>query len=159
MFTFTANEPDVTFACSLDGAPFAPCVHAVEYEFDELDVGAHDFRVQATDFEGNVGPPARYDWVILGVTTAITAGPAFTPGAGGEPATGGDTTDTVATFEFAANAADATFVCSLDLGQFLPCTSPRTYTGLAVGEHLLRIVATDPETGREQVERPSTSGS
>ena len=24
-FTFSSNEPDVTFECSLDGAPFAPC--------------------------------------------------------------------------------------------------------------------------------------
>ena len=152
MFTFSANEPDVTFGCSLDGEPFAPCAHAVEYEFTELDVGPHDFRVQATDFEGNVGPPVAYDWVILGVTTTITAGPAFTPGAGGEPATGGDTTATTATFEFTANAADATFVCSLDLGQFVPCASPRTYAALPVGEHLLRIVATDPATGREQLE-------
>ncbi|MHA6780363.1 right-handed parallel beta-helix repeat-containing protein [Pseudonocardia saturnea] len=151
-FTFTANEPDVTFECSLDGASFGPCAFAVEYEFEETQVGPHTFAVRATDFEGNVGPPAVHDWTIIGVVTTITAGPAFEPGAPGEPANGGDTTDTTATFQFAANAADATFRCSLDLGPFVGCTSPLTYTGLAVGEHLLRIVATDPETGREELE-------
>lgn len=151
-FTFTANEPDVTFECALDGAPFTPCDTAVEYSFEEFEVGRHTFAVRATDFEGNTGPVATYEWTILGVITTITAGPAFEPGAPGEPASGGDTTATTATFEFAANAADATFRCSLDLGPFVACTSPRTYQNLAVGEHLLRIVATDPETGREELE-------
>ncbi|WP_363320434.1 DNRLRE domain-containing protein [Pseudonocardia sp.] len=151
-FTFTANEPDVTFECSLDGAPYSPCAFSSVYEFDETQVGPHTFAVRATDFEGNTGPPDVHDWTILGVITTITAGPAFTPGDPGEPATGGDTTDTFATFEFFANAADATFRCSLDLGPFTACTSPRTYSGLAFGEHLLRIVAFDPATGREQLE-------
>ncbi|MCX6463889.1 MAG: DNRLRE domain-containing protein [Pseudonocardiales bacterium] len=151
-FTFTANEPDVTFECSLDGAPFSPCVFAVEYEFEEFQVGPHTFAVRATDVEGNVGPVATYTWTILGLVTTITDGPAFEPGAPGEPASGGDTTATTATFTFAANAADATYRCSLDLGPFTACTSPRTYSGLAIGEHLLRIVATDPATGREELE-------
>jgi parallel beta-helix repeat protein len=151
LFTFTADEPDVTFECSLDGEQYEPCAFAVEYEFDETQVGLHEFRVRATDFEGNVGPAASHEWTILGVVTTVTSGPAFEAGDAGEPPSGGETTETTATFEFEANIADSTFLCSLDLGPFEPCTSPLTYTGLPVGEHLLRIVATDPE-GREELE-------
>jgi parallel beta-helix repeat protein len=154
LFTFTANEPDVTFQCSLDGAAFTPCAIAVEYSFEEFEVGTHTFRVRAIDFEGNVDPtPATHTWTITGVVTTFTAGPAFSPGGGpGEPAEGGETESTSATIAFEANVPDATFACSLDLAQFTPCSSPVTYTGLAVGEHSLRVVATDPETGVSEAE-------
>jgi parallel beta-helix repeat protein len=162
-FTFSSNEPDVTFECSLDGAAFEPCGFdaefpvasgVFEFEFDEFQVGPHNFRARAIDFEGNVDPtPASYTWTVRGLITTITDGPAFeAPEEIGEPASGGETESTTATFEFHSNVADATFQCSLDLGQFTDCTSPATYTGLAVGEHLLRIIATDPEEELVQVE-------
>jgi parallel beta-helix repeat protein len=153
LFTFSSNEPNVTYECSLDGAPFTPCAFAAEYEFEEFQVGAHQFRVRAIDFEGNIDPtPAVHNWTIVGLLTTVTNGPAYEPPeAPGEPAAGGETTETSATFTFEANIADSTFVCSLDLGPFLPCTSPVSYTGLAVGDHLFRVNATDPE-GREQLE-------
>ncbi len=155
-FTFSANEPDVTFACSLDGAPFAACEFVFEFEFEEFEVGLHTFRVRATDFEGNTDPtPATYTWNVLGIITTITAGPAFTPGEFPGPAEGGETTETTATFRFEANVAapsgPPTFFCSLDLGPFVACASPLVYSGLAIGEHLLLINAVDPE-GREQIE-------
>ena len=53
---------------------------------------------------------------------------------------------------FHANVADATFNCSLDFGAFAPCTSPKTYTDLAPGEHMLQIIATDPEGGYAEME-------
>lgn len=151
-FTFSANEPNVTFECSLDGAPFAACEFVFEFAFEEFEVGQHTFQVRATDFEGNTDPtPATYTWNIGGIITTITAGPAFIPGEFPDPAEGGETTETTATFEFEANVADATFFCSLDLGAFIACASPLTYSGLAVGEHLLLVNAADPE-GREQIE-------
>ncbi len=153
LFTFSSNEPNVTFECSLDGAPFTPCAFAAEYSFEEFEVGAHQFRVRAIDFEGNIDPtPAVHNWTILGLLTTVTSGPAYEPPEGpGEPAVGGESTETSATFTFEANIADSTFVCSLDLGPFVPCTSPVSYTGLAIGDHLFRVNATDPE-GREQLE-------
>ena len=42
VFTFSANEPDVTFECSLDGEAFSECVFAYEFEFDETQVGQHN---------------------------------------------------------------------------------------------------------------------
>ena len=153
-FTFSSNEPDVTFECSLDAGPFSTCEFVYEFAFEEFEVGQHTFRVRATDFEGNTDPtPATYTWVVTGIVTTVTGGPAYEPsGEPGEPANGGETTDTTAVITFEANVADATFICSIDLGPFTACTSPVTYTGLAVGEHLFQVLATDPETEAEQIE-------
>ncbi|MBK8903182.1 MAG: right-handed parallel beta-helix repeat-containing protein [Anaerolineaceae bacterium] len=156
-FRFYSDEPDTTFQCSLDGAPFTACgnepemiaanFYSILYEFEEFEVGEHTFQVRAIDLEGLVDPtPATYTWTILGVLVTVTDGPAYIPPEEpGEPASGGETEETTATFEFEANIADATFICSLDLLPFEPCTSPITYTGLVPGEHLLRILGEDPE--------------
>ncbi len=154
IFTFSSNEPDVTFECSLDGEPFSDCVFAYEFEFDETQVGEHTFQVRATDFEDNTDlTPASYTWTVSGVLAVVTDGPAFIPPEEpGEPAEGGETTDTTATFVFEANVVDATFLCSIDLGPFEPCTSPVTYNDLAVGERLFRVLAIDPETEATQLE-------
>ncbi|HWM18157.1 MAG TPA: right-handed parallel beta-helix repeat-containing protein, partial [Ilumatobacteraceae bacterium] len=159
VFKFYANEPDVTFECSLDGAAFAACANEpemieanwfiAEYEFEEHEVGEHTFRVRARDFEGNVdATPATHTWSILGALAIITDGPAFEPGDPGEPGeppSGGETESRTATFVFHANIPDAVFECSLDLAVYAPCESPVTYTDLAVGEHVFIVIAIDPE--------------
>ncbi|MGA8046498.1 MAG: right-handed parallel beta-helix repeat-containing protein [Dermatophilaceae bacterium] len=151
-FTFSSNEPDVTYECSLDEAAFSACVFGVEYEFDEAEVGAHTFRVRATDSEGLVDPtPAEWTWVITGITTTITGGPAFIAGEGTDPAEGGETEESSATFEFFSNLPDADFLCSIDLGAYEPCASGVTYDGLVPGEHLFTVYAVGPE-GEEQLE-------
>ena len=89
-------------------------------EFTELP-GTHTLLVRAIDPSLNVDPtPASYDWTVLGTPiTTITAGP---------PASPATTTATSATFEFAADQAGVTYLCSLDGAEFAPCTSPVTYT-------------------------------
>ena len=153
LFTFHSNEPDVTFECKVDlwaweNCGFETVAHmnqgGFEWGLDETEVGLHTFSVRAIDFEGNVGTPATYDWRLLGIVTSFTDGPGFTPGTEGEPATGGEVQSSEATIEFESNVADATFECSLDLEPFEPCTSPVTYTGLMQGDHMLQVVATDP---------------
>jgi hypothetical protein len=63
-FTFSANEPGVTFACSLDGVAFVACTSPVE--LTGLGLGAHTFAVQATDHAGNTDPtPASYSWTVV----------------------------------------------------------------------------------------------
>ena len=52
------------------------------------------------------------------------------------------TTETSASFAFTADEL-ATFRCRLDGADWQPCTSPVTYTGLAVGTHTFSVTATD----------------
>ncbi|MGH3370655.1 MAG: Ig-like domain-containing protein, partial [Nocardioidaceae bacterium] len=70
-FTFSANEP-VTFACSLDGAPFSACASGTTYT--GLQNGGHSFQVQATDQTGNTDPtPASWSWQVDTVVPAVTS--------------------------------------------------------------------------------------
>jgi RNA polymerase sigma factor (sigma-70 family) len=62
-FTFSANEPGATFACSLDGAAFAPCTTPVSHQ--RLKTGSHTFSVRATDPAGNTGEAASHTWTIV----------------------------------------------------------------------------------------------
>jgi hypothetical protein len=54
----------------------------------------------------------------------------------GPPAT---TTSTTAAFTFHSSGPRHTFRCSLDGAVFAACTTPKTYTGLAVGQHTFRV--------------------
>ena len=131
-FEFTADEPDATFACSLDGAPASPCTSP--FTAAQLAQGDHAFAVQATDAAGHVDPsPATRAWTVDTVPpdVEITAGPP----AGG---TGGPH----ATFAFAAGEAGATLACSIDGAPFAPCGSPLSLS-LRAGPHELRVRATD----------------
>jgi large repetitive protein len=132
-FTFSANEAGATFECSLDDAAYAPCTSPRTYT--DLAEGEHNLRVRATDPAGNTdAPPATRAWSIdtIAPHTAIDTGPdAQTP-------------DTSATFRFSSNETGSSFECSLDSSDYEPCTSPTTYSGLAVGSHEFRVRATDP---------------
>ena len=60
----TSSEPPSTFGCSIDGAPFAPCVSPKTYT--GLADGNHSFQVRATDAVGNTdGTPASYSWQVV----------------------------------------------------------------------------------------------
>jgi CSLREA domain-containing protein len=135
-FTFSANEAGSTFECALDGAAFTACTLPVAYP--GLAVGSHTFEVRAIDPAGNTDPtPASHSWRIepppdtTAPETTINAGPS------------GTTTDTSATFTFSANEAGSTFECSLDGEPFASCSSPREYSGQAVGQHTFSVRATD----------------
>jgi hypothetical protein len=62
--------------------------------------------------------------------TTITSGPP------------GSTSSTSATFAFSSSSAGSTFACSLDGAAFTSCTSPASYSGLAVGSHTFAVRAT-----------------
>ena len=131
MFTFSANEPAVTYECAVDGGDFGSCANP--FVITEVEPGAHSLAVRATDSAGNVGPASPlWTWTVDGpADTTITSGPLD------------ETHDTTATFEFSANEAGVSFQCSLDGAAYTPCTSPVTYTGLAPDSHTLRVRSVD----------------
>jgi parallel beta-helix repeat protein len=143
----------LTFECSLDDAAFSACVSPKVYENAELSVGEHTFKVRAVDEAGNVdGTPESHTWTVLDVTapeTTITGQPEAS------------TADTSANFTFTgsddASAGTAlAFQCSLDGAAFATCTSPGSYSGLAVGSHTFRVRAVD-EAGNDDLSPASYS--
>jgi RNA polymerase sigma-70 factor (ECF subfamily) len=62
-FEFTASEPSVTFECSYDATPFAPC--ATPHTVEDAGVDDHSLAVRATDAAGNVGAPAVARWTVI----------------------------------------------------------------------------------------------
>jgi hypothetical protein len=132
-FSFTSTEANSTFECKLDTGAFAACTSPQSYS--ALIAGSHTFQVQATDTVGNTDPtPASFTWIIdtTAPDTTITASPAVT------------TSSTSASFSFTATEAGSTFECKLDAGAFAACTSPQSYSALAVGSHTFQVQATDP---------------
>lgn len=131
-FMFTSNEIGVTYSCSLDGAPFEACTSPAGYA--NLSQGSHTFAVRATDAANHTdATPATRMWTVdtEPPDTTITSGPM------------GMTTATDASFAFTSNEAGVTFECSLDGGAPAACTSPASYTNLAVGAHDFSVRATD----------------
>jgi hypothetical protein len=97
--------------------------------------GTYHVTAKATDGAGNPSPASEA--LSLEVDTAapddtrITAGP------------GDTTTSTSAEFAFSSEEQGASFQCKLDGGDYEPCESPRTYTGLGDGQHTFSVRAVD----------------
>lgn len=143
-FTFAAASPSYTFECSIDGGTtWDPCTSPQTYT--GLADGNRTFKVRANDGT-NVDPtPASYSWLIdsTAPTTTFVTKPAAA------------TTSTTANFSFTTGeSGPVTYQCSLDNAAFTSCTTPRTYSGLADGQHELRVKATD---GLGNVESPAAS--
>jgi hypothetical protein len=150
IFTFKADQPGVTFECSLDGAEFVPCntpsgsadslyVHSFWIEVS----GTHEVEVRGTNAQGIVGVEALYEWVVelgpdaVAPNTTITSGPV------------NGTLDTVATFGFTGSdnrtpAANLRFECALDsTTSWNSCVSPQQFSDLTRGRHTLHVRAID----------------
>lgn len=136
-FTFSGTDSLVgiaSFQCRIDAGAWETCTSPKTYT--GLADGSHTFEVRAIDTAGNPDPtPASYTWVIdtVAPNTTILTNPT------------NPTTDTNATFTFGATGLGLsyTFECKLDMGSYAPCTSPQSYTGLAVGPHTFDVRATD----------------
>jgi len=130
-FTFASNEDGVTFKCSLDGGTLLTCTSPRTYNW--VPDGSHTLEVQALDLAKNVGTPASWTWTedATPPTTTITSGPS-------DP-----THSDLATFKFAADEDGVTFTCQLDSGASTTCSSPKTYTGITLGQHTFSVFGTD----------------
>ncbi len=137
-FTFSSNELDAEFECSLDaGATWSQCASPPEntYEPGSLEAGEQTLLVRAVDPSLNADPtPASYTWTVVGppITSIISGAPAA------------ETEETSATIAFSADQSPVTYVCTIDGAQVVAdCTSPRVFTDLALGDHSLEIEATN----------------
>jgi hypothetical protein len=130
-FAFTATESGSTFQCRVDSGSWTTC--ASPWTTTTLADGAHSVAVRATDAAGNAdASPATRSFTVdtQAPNTAIgSAPPAVSVGSS---ATVGFTSESGATFE-----------CQLDGGAWAACTSPKTYTGLALGQHTANVRAKD----------------
>jgi PKD repeat protein len=130
-FTFTASEPG-NFECWLDNSTPQYCASPFTAP-NTLADGAHVLHVRAVDLAGNPDPtPASrsFDLDRTPPVAHVDGGPSGTI-----------ETDT-ASFEFSANEK-ASFRCQLDERPVDDCTSPRGYAGLADGDHVFSVTATD----------------
>ncbi len=139
-FTFSGADEafnSLTFECRLDGETFTACASPQTYT--GLAVGNHTFRVRARDVAGNVdATPAVFTWDIdtAAPNTVINSHPA-------NPATSTSATFTFSGTDNVTPPGSLTFECRLDGGGFAACASPKTYTGLALGNHTFQVRARD----------------
>ena len=134
-FTFHSTENNSTLSCSLDSGTAVAC-GAGNKTYTGLSDGQHTFTVVATDQAGNVAPtPASFTWAIdtTAPQTSIDSQPT------------NPTTIASASFTFHGSdpAGQDTFECSLDGAAFAACTTPKTYNGLALGNHSFAVRAKD----------------
>ncbi|RYZ93200.1 MAG: hypothetical protein EOP06_01785 [Proteobacteria bacterium] len=124
-----------SYSCSMDGLPSADCESPLA--LNNLSSGVHRFEVIAFDEAGNRSQPASASWTVdlSAPTLTFTQTP---------PAL---TNSTTAVFAYTAlddGKLINDFRCKLDnAAQFVPCTSPRSLTGLASGRHSFHVFALD----------------
>ncbi len=141
-FSFKSSEAGSTFQCKLDAAGWSSC--ATPKAYAALDDGSHQFSVRAIDAAKNVdATPATQSWTVeeaetpppptdtTAPQTSITSGPAA------------KTTSTSASFAFSSSEAGSSFECKLDSGSWAGCTTPKAYSGVAVGSHQFSVRAID----------------
>jgi hypothetical protein len=132
-FSFSDEQPGVTFRCRLDGGSFAACASPTSYP-GPLAQGSHGFDVRAVDQNGNLSATTSYSW-------RVDTTPPPAPAIGSGPAD--PTTERTATFAFGDSEAGVTFRCQLDGGSFSACTSPRSYGDLSAAAHSFGVQALD----------------
>jgi len=133
-FAFTSATA-ASYTCRLDEGAWQGCASPASYS--DLELGEHRFSVRAHNAAGDTyASAATRSWTIVAPPKPDAPGVTITSG---PPAT---TSATTATFGF-SSTQPGTFECSLDLGQFSACTSPHSYSDLAVGPHEFQVRVTN----------------
>jgi hypothetical protein len=145
-FVAAANATDTTrFECRLDDGDAYDCTApqytaAGDTTIAELDEGAHSLKVRATNDAPDAaapewGPMAEWVFAVDQTAPAVTIDndPADTRAVGGA-------------FRLRFSADDAgpvSYTCALDALDAVPCSPPKDYAGLALGDHTITVVGTD----------------
>ena len=132
----------MTFECALDGAAFDRRARCRPTSPTWPTASTRCWSARSTRTTTSTPTPASYTWTVDADTT-----PPVTQILDGPDAT---TTLVDAGFGFTSEQG-ATFECSLDGEPFASCSSPVEYSGLALGDHVFRVRATD---ARGNVETP-----
>ncbi|MFY0566141.1 Ig-like domain-containing protein [Archangium lansingense] len=130
-FAFTSSA-GVTFQCSLDGAPFAPCTSP--WVFSSLPDGMHTFAVRSINRVGTVEPdPAVWSWIVdtVAPTISLVSAPAEV------------STSARAVFDFASSETGVVYEYSLDGAAFTPGSDPLVFQSLSDGPHSIMVRVRD----------------
>jgi RHS repeat-associated protein len=98
-----------------------------------LDGGLHALYVQEQDTAGNWSASGSFAIVVdtTAPATTISSNPA------------NPSKSATASFSFTSSEADSTFLCQMDAGSWVACTSPKPYSGLIAGSHTFSVKAID----------------
>ncbi len=141
-FSFVSSESNSSFECKLDTGSWITCASPKAYSGLKTEV--HQFSVRAIDAAKNVdATPAAQSWTVEAevVTPPADTTPPQTSITGGPAAS---STATSASFAFSSSETGSSFECRLDSGSWAACTTPKSYSGLAVGSHQFSVRAIDP---------------
>ncbi len=129
------------FEC-LNAGQYAACTSP--QSFANVADGSYSVQVRAVDRAGNVSTTSSTSWTVdtVAPTLAFSQTPAATTSA----------VNMVFTFTATdSRTAVASIRCSVDMANFADCTSPYTTPQLAVGNHNVRIQATDQAGNMSQI--------
>ncbi len=138
-FTFTANQSDNGFECSLDDAPPSSCRGSTSYS--GLALGAHTFSVAARDRYGTSDrTPATYAWTVGSPPPAVRGAPPPDADHDGVP----DASDNCASIANASQSdADRDGVgdaCEVaDPGTLAPVTGSRVVVAVLSGDVFVKL--------------------
>ncbi len=131
-FSFTDALAGVTYVCALDTPTFTACASPQNYP-GPLAQGSHTFQVKAVSGV-HQSASTVYTWTV---DTAASPTPTITA----KPASLSNTTSP--SFSFTDSEAGVSFLCKLDAGAYVACSSSTSYTGLAQGAHTFSVEAKD----------------
>jgi hypothetical protein len=131
------------FECRIDaiGAadPWLPCGvgPAGSFGAPNESEGVHVFEVRAVNPDPTIGagPAQRRTFVVDGTAPHVS----IDNSAADKVLTGTN----ALTMRFSSSDGAATFACSLDGAAPVPCSDPKRYTDLALGDHVFAVSATD----------------
>ncbi|MEI6448035.1 MAG: hypothetical protein WCO96_09185, partial [Actinomycetes bacterium] len=132
VFAFVGLADDMTYSCSVDSGPFRPCTSPTTV--DGLADGIHTFAVRQANRDGTISAPT--DPRIWTLDTTPPAPPTLL-------STPPSVTNANSIAVSASGEPGSTLSCSVDKAAYVPCTSPATFSGFAVGAHSLWIRQTD----------------